>query len=190
MAKVERYYVVSSDEFKALNECSKSAKFKSEPVRGGGWRQPSYCTNNEELPYSEYNKTDFGGSKRPQFSIRENEPRQEADDLTTTIFNALAPEFRSFSQIILQILSQLPGFYINPHDLTVGIGGKAIPNSNIIEMLYGLLDRKLSPDLIPGCKFCLLVLSRMKQKNSIHFLSPKAIRILLKYRKDNIKKHK
>ena len=184
MATVERYYVVSSDEFKVFNECSKNVHPKSEVPIKGGWRESIYSRNHMGSMCPSHISQDYDfGVLKPRLS-----PIQE-EDVPSTIFNALPPEFHISSHFILQILGQLPGFYINPHDFSIGINGKSISNSNIIEILYGLIDRKLSPYFIPGCKLCLLVLSRMEEKLSYRFISnPKAIRIILKYKMDNLKR--
>ena len=174
MAKVEKYFVLSSDELKALKQSnSLSQSFKeTQPV---DQHKGNVHLNDQDSHHHQNNE--YFGQILP-----------DSRSLIFDVFEAIPPELRIQCQYILDLLGQVSGFFISPHDFSIGINGQSFQRSNIIEILYGLLDPRLNPDLISGCKFCLALLSKVKNV-PYHFIkNHKAVRILMKYKTEDKRK--
>ena len=178
MAKVEKYFVLSSDELKALKQSS-SLSLPLKETQPVDQDKGNVHLNGQDIHRHPYQNNEHYGQVLP-----------DSRALIFDVFEAIPPELRIHCQYILDLLGQVSGFFISPHDFSIGINGQIFQRSNIIEILYGLLDPRLNPDLISGCKFCLALLSRVENV-PFHFIkNHKALRILMKYKTDQKRKNK
>ena len=184
MAKVERYYVLSSDEYNSLKSQSERLPSQDQKscVGGIGMNINSIGKQTQYRNYGQNNSFPFNSNA----DVRNLSERSQ--DCSSIIFEAIPLELRSNCERILHHLNEIPGFFISPENLAVGMGGQTFPRSNVIEILYGLMDNRLRPEFIPGCKFCLALLSELDSVPYEFIKNHSALRSTMKYRKEKMKK--